>query len=121
MLTAAVESDLGKIVHQYGGPALGVFQMEPMTEEDIHKHYLSRNQYLASVVSNYMTDERGELEWNLAYQILMARIHYRRFVRDLPEPDDVEGLAEVWKMYYNTPKGKGTIKKAIESYQVYAL
>jgi hypothetical protein len=32
---------------------------------------------------------------------------------------DVFKLAEYWKKYYNTPKGKGTVQQFIQSYNKY--
>jgi hypothetical protein len=41
MGTAAQESHLGTYLHQVGGgPAKGIFQMEPATERDLIKNYI---------------------------------------------------------------------------------
>jgi len=118
MLTAAVESKLGTYIKQLGGgPALGIFQMEPLTEQDIHGHFLAYREGLEDIVDSFSTMQPDELEWNLAYQILMARLHYLRVPEPLPDKDDVEGLAKYWKKYYNTNLGKGTVEKAVRAYR----
>ena len=40
MLTAAHESHLGTYLKQKGGPALGIYQMEPATYRDLHENFL---------------------------------------------------------------------------------
>jgi hypothetical protein len=117
MLTAATESHLGTYIRQVGGPARGIFQMEPATEQDIWDNLLFYKPKLATLLYDFDSSADNTLEWNLAYQILMARMHYLRVKEPLPKWDDVEGLAAYWKRYYNTPKGKGTIEKAVADYQ----
>ena len=41
--TAAQESRLGEYIEQVNGPALGIFQMEPKTEIDIFRNFLTYN------------------------------------------------------------------------------
>ena len=121
MLTAAVESQLGYYIKQKHGPALGIFQMEPATAQDIWENYLTYNSRLQEQVEGIHTMAYiKELEWDLKYAILMARIHYLRVPSALPPADDIQGLAWYWKKHYNTIKGKGTVPKAIAAYQRYA-
>ena len=122
MLTAAVESNLGQYIRQKGGgPALGIFQMEPETEEDLCRNYIDYRPELGCLVEDWTGSvfREDELEWNLAYQILMARIHYLRKPEKIPAADDVEGLAIYWKNHYNSYLGKGTVIKAIKKYNKY--
>ncbi|MGA1876446.1 MAG: hypothetical protein ACMUIA_12645, partial [bacterium] len=98
--TAAQESGFGTYLRQISGPALGVFQMEPATEEDIWRNYLRyqerlRNSVVQCTFISFPTP--GALVWNLAYSISMARIKYYRSPDPLPSPDDIEGLAAYWK------------------------
>ncbi len=121
--TAAQESGFGTYLRQLGnGPALGVFQMEPATEKDIWDNYL---QFRAGI-RNRIGDLTGvywpgslHLKGDLIYQIIMARLHYRRVPEALPSPNDIEGLAQYWKQYYNTPEGRGTIREFIHNYFKY--
>jgi len=121
MLTAAVESNLGHYLNQNGGgPARGIFQMEPTTEQDIFDNYLVYNPSLLKKVREYQgLFPEKEMVYNLAYQIIMARIHYLRVPERLPSTDDIEGVADYWKRYYNTYKGKGTVEKAVKKYITY--
>ena len=44
--TAAQESRLGKYLHQINGPALGIYQCEPNTLDDIFNKYLRHRKEL---------------------------------------------------------------------------
>ena len=114
MLTAAVESHVGRYLKGGRGPAMGMFQIEPATEKDIYNHYLYYKTDLAKVVDKFKHDE-------LKYHIILARIIYLRTGLPLPNKNDTVALAKFWKKHYNTYKGKGTVKKAVEAYEVYAL
>jgi hypothetical protein len=121
--TAAQESGFGTYLRQVGGgPALGVFQMEPATERDIWQHWLDFREDLAFEVwatSGVSCSNFRALESNIAYQIAMARIHYRRVKEPLPPHNDISGLARYWKRHYNTPEGKGAEKEFVENYKKY--
>ncbi len=121
MLTAAVESKLGYYIRQIKGPARGIFQMEPATERDLWKNYLEYKDATSDTIKRYDTAADDDLEWNLGYAILMARVHYLRVPSKLPAADDIDRLAHYWKAHYNTYLGAGTTKKAIAAYKRYAL
>ena len=122
--TAAQESRMGTYIKQVGGgPALGIFQMEPATEKDIWVNYLAYKSDLAEKVQE-VTGVHGpsaHLYCNLSYQIAMARIHYLRVPQVLPNRDDVKGLASYWKNYYNTYLGAGKISEFEENYKEMVL
>lgn len=118
MLTAATESLGGRYLHQVGGPALGIYQMEPATCHDIYDNYLKYRPELAKKVALF-GDGYRELPGNLYYATAMARIHYLRRSEPLPPASDVRGLANYWKQYYNTHLGAGTVKQAIGNYKRY--
>ena len=125
MGTAAQESRLGTYLMQVGGgPAQGVFQMEPTTEHDIWYNYIMFKPWIEDAIKKTCRVswrvKEGRLKTDLAYQIAMARIHYLRVPAPLPDPDDIEGLAEYWKRHYNTPLGRGTTREFIENYERYA-
>jgi len=108
--TAITESGL-EYIHQLGnGPALGVYQMEPATATDIWKNYLLYNLPLAEKMNhfNFYFKDQGQLVWNLKYATAMCRIHYLRVKKPLPDENDILGMANYWKKYYNTEKGKGS-------------
>lgn len=124
MMTAATESHLGKYLTQDGGPAAGIFQMEPSTEEDIWDSYLAYRNTLSDKVIDTIGGgglSEFDLRANLTYQIIMARLQYLRVKAPLPEATDIPGMAGYWKDHYNTRSGKGTVEKAIESYEYYVV
>lgn len=118
MLTAAVESNLGTYIKQVNGPAMGIFQMEPATENDIWKNYLVYKPSLKAKVLSLKANQssvKNEMRWNTAYAIAMARLKYYRSPKVLPSSSK-EDLAKMWKEVYNTHLGKGTVEKAIKKY-----
>jgi hypothetical protein len=124
MMSCAVESNLGEFIKQIDGIALGIFQMEQKTEDDIWENYLAYKPKLREKVLQLHGPHiisggpyAQPLAYNLGYQITMARLHYRRFSEPLPFYWNVEGLAQYWKKYYNTKLGKGTVKDAINKYE----
>jgi len=129
MLTAAVESNLGEYIEQVKGPALGIFQMEPATHNDIMDRWLEYApkkvrdnvaKFLDKYMGNISSDEDEDvMQYNLKYAILLARLRYYLVPHALPPHDDIEALAAYWKQYYNTKYGKGTVAKAVEKYNRY--
>lgn len=124
MLTAAQESRLGHYIVQIGGPALGIFQMEPFTHDDIWNNFLKYKpdlaQKLEHMAGTHPVQPGAEvLVYNLKYAAAMARIHYYRVSEALPEHGDVAAMADYWKQYYNTPKGRGTVAEAVHNYHRY--
>ena len=119
LMTAAHESRFGTYLKQIGGPARGVFQMEPTTEQDIWSNFLRYKRPLYTKITRVVpeTSDFDQMSTNLVYQIAMARVHYWRVPEPLPET--TEGCAEYWKKYYNTHKGKGSADSAIMAYNFY--
>ena len=134
MLTAAAESLGGQFLRQVGGgPARGIFQMEPATHNDIWRNYLltsARRAPYADRIRGLVPREALEspegavrditqLATNLGYAAAMCRAHYRRVPAALPPADDIRSLAAYWKAYYNTHLGAGRPEEAIEKYYAY--
>lgn len=128
--TAAAESNMGDYIKQVGGgPALGIYQVEKATHDDIWENYIDyRGDLEQSIRSltitgydalNYFEHEADELIGNLYYATAMARVHYLRVPAALPEATDLDGLAHYWKKYYNTSFGKGTIVHFLKSWSKY--
>lgn len=118
--TAAQESQLGTYLRQINGPALGVFQIEPDTELDIWKNWLVHRHTMADSIYNLSGVTWANplaLETNLAYQIIMARIHYLRVPEPLPHHGDVPAMANYWKAHYNTHLGKGTPEEWVRNFK----
>jgi len=116
--TAAQESSF-ELIHQVGGgPAMGLWQMEPATHSDIVNKYLKYRPELAAKVfraSGCAGLDCNNLIKNLSYACAMARVHYLRVKEPLPV--DLEGQAAYYKQHYNTPGGKGTAKQYIQNFK----
>lgn len=119
--TAIQESRLSYLKQLGGGPAMGPFQMEPATHDDIFENYL---QYQEGLRQRVMAQVRGGFEpdamnmaGNLYYACAMCRVHYRRVREALPPAGDLPGQAAYWKQYYNTPLGRGTEMEYIENWE----
>lgn len=124
MMTAAAETNLGFYIKQIKGPALGIFQMEPATHNDIFENWLvyKSDLFKRAVDSFYnegMSDELN-LMGNLPYQIVMARCHYLRNRAPIPEHWMLGELAKYYKHVWNTHLGDATPEKALRAYLKYA-
>lgn len=103
-----------------GGPALGVYQMEPSTHDDIWLNFLSSREDLDSALRDLFTPADGHIDSSLlelddGYATAMARIHYLRARQVLPPAGRIEAQAAYWKRNYNTALGAGTPEAFIES------
>lgn len=120
--TALQESRLTYLKQLGGGPALGVYQMEPLTHEDIWGNYLKYRDALQDGVFGVsgmpkIIPEPEALIGNLTYATAMARVHYLRVPEILPMVGDLQGQARYWKQHYNTPLGAGTAEEYIENWE----
>lgn len=112
--TAMTETGLRTIIQNGGGPGLGYFQMEPATHNDIWSNYIGAGKH-ADLLSGIrsLTSRPGyvdELGKNPKYAAAMCRIFYLRVREGLPNENNLNGLAQYWKKYYNTDLGKGTVR-----------
>lgn len=120
--TALQESRLEFIKQLGGGPALGLFQMEPATHDDIWTNYLAYRDELADKVKTLAAPTSAnhpspnELIGNLWYAAAMCRIHYMRVPDPLPDAGDVPGMAAYWKEHYNTFEGAGSEEEFEENW-----
>lgn len=114
MGTALQESDGGFYLHQLGqGPALGIFQMEPRTHDDIWTTFLSRRTDLSAKVSSLLLpglNRLGQLAGNLLYAAAMARLLYYRCPEALPAAGDIPSQAAFYKRWYNTAQGAASVE-----------
>lgn len=118
--TALQESNLHYLRQLGDGPALGLYQMEPATHDDIWQNYLAYREGLRDRVSSFLVEGRDRAEqlvWNLAYATVMCRVHYLRVPAPLPDAADIRGLAVYWKQHYNTPLGRGTPEEFVEKFE----
>ncbi|MEE8501003.1 MAG: hypothetical protein V3S27_10560 [Kiloniellales bacterium] len=108
--TALTESGLTWLAQKGGGPALGIFQIEPATHADVWTNYLAYRENLASRVASLASEQPrlGQLVWNLAYATAIARLIYYRRPEPLPAAADLAGLARYWKAHFNSALGAGS-------------
>lgn len=124
IFTCAAESNGGRYLKQTGGPALGIYQMEPDTHTDLWQNYIikSNHSLLTIMINNFscgrMPDEE-RLIYDLRYASAMTRIYYARVKAPLPKSDDVSALWRYYKHYYNTLNGKAEPAHAISAYQAF--
>ena len=118
--TAIQESNL-QFRRQFGdGPARGLFQMEPVTHDDIWANFLKFNAGLSAKVASFLGGggpSADAMENNDLYATAMARAHYRRVPAALPAADDIVAMGAYWKVHYNTLLGAGTAQEFIDHYQ----
>lgn len=110
--TALVESGCRRLVQDGGGPALGLWQMEPFTHDDIWNTFLPGGRMngvvtaLLSMRGNW-PPASGQMTGNAFYACAMARLKYYRAPDPLPAASDAAGMCGLWKRIYNTSLGAG--------------
>jgi len=118
--TAIVESGLTYLKQHGDGPALGLWQVEPATHDDLYTNFLNFRPKLGSKLielraAGLSLDEN--LATNLMYGAAVCRLCYHRKPDALPEAGDIEGQASFWKQHYNTIFGAGTVSKYVYKVQ----
>lgn len=123
IFTCAAESQGGKYLHQLKGPALGIYQCEPATHQDLWVNFLfQRHDFMSRLQLNFnvvQIPEPSRLIYDLRYATAICRLHYRRFPDELPHREDIEAIWEYYKNLYNTPKGKAKKDKCIKAYEAF--
>ena len=99
-------------LRQISGPALGFFQCEPSTMDDVWENYVSYRSPLKVKLweLGYKEDDRMSFLCNIAVQAAFCRLQYKRDRHPLPHKSDLLAQAEYWKRVYNTVLGKGTVE-----------
>ncbi|GBQ91007.1 hypothetical protein [Gluconobacter albidus] len=114
MGTMLVESGGVYLQQAGGGPAVGLWQMEPVTHDDCWENWLcapgrSRQATALRQMIGYLAPSAALMIWNLKYAAGMARIRYQRVSAPLPAADDAQALCAYWKTHYNTAGGGGAV------------
>ena len=121
MRTGAVESLYQNIEQQSeNSPAVGFFQVEQATADDIWHNYLmfrktSMLPLVEQVTGHRFADgpwNRFQIMSNIALQVALCRLKYLRVPH--PIPKSVNAQAEYWLKYYNGG-GHGTVDRFIEA------
>ena len=104
-----------------GGPARGIYQMEGATHNDIWANFLRYKPELSKQVKSLSVfpnaQKAEELVWNDNYATAMCRVHFYRYVKQLPDEGKIAEQAAIWKKYYNTHLGKGTVEKYMKDWR----
>jgi len=115
--TAAIESKCGYYIKQVGGPALGIWQMEPATELDIWGHCDALNHDEFNELVGLMlpqTHEEADADAMMIapmYACAMARLKYSMDTAPLPSCDNLRAVYDYYKRIYNTHAGASTYEK----------
>jgi len=121
MATAAQESNLGEFIVQLCGPAMSIYQIEPVTFTDLWDYVVKKGLHDTILkfcnFKNYPHAE--EMIYNLRFASIMARIFYSRFPDKLPDVGDCDGLWEIYKKRWNTESGKAKKYDFINNYNKY--
>ena len=120
IFTCANESLGGTYIKQVKGPALGIYQMEPTTYNDIWQNYIMKRPSLMMILAtnfnaHLMPDEQ-RLMYDLRFATAMARIHYARVTEFLPSALCIDAIWSYYKKYYNCG-GAAQKSVAILNYQ----
>lgn len=120
LFTCATESEGGTYLHQIKGPALGIYQMEPATYNDIWQNFVMGKAMLKlQLIHNFgcmAMPSEDRLIYDLRFATAMCRIHYDRNPDALPKANDVDAIWNYYKMYYNTSAGKAEYHEAVNAY-----
>ncbi len=113
LCTAAIESKCGYYIKQIGGPALGIWQMEPDTESDILLNCdaikVNGNRWLQGL--GLCATNQLWLTVSPMYACAMARLKYSMDKEPLPDRHDIKAVYDYYKRIYNTPAGSSTYEK----------
>lgn len=120
IFTCATESLGGTYLKQINGPALGIYQMEPATHNDIWQNYIYENQkILMKLMTTFRCNVFPPEEWliyDLRYATAMTRLFYDRIKEPLPSAKDIDDIWSYYKQYYNTPLGAAQKDESIKRY-----
>lgn len=121
MVTGEIESGYKYINQLNNGPAKGFWQIEPTTHIDLWENFLRFNPKLASQISHITgihpsKENHNALVWNLAYSLCMARMVYYRQDFHLPNFEDVTGMWNIYKTFYNSREGKSNFTQFVSAH-----
>lgn len=96
------------------GPALGFWQMEPATHDDMWTNFIRYHPDLKKPLSALAggNPSAQALVTNPVYAAAMCRVHLFRQPDALPPSGDAAAWAAYWKQHYNTPGGAGVAEQA---------
>jgi len=126
--TSSTESNFTLRDQLGGGPAKGLFQMEPNTAKSIYNDFLKFRPKTYSKLMEIVfklgsapffipTDDELKhlLRWYDDYAFVMERLRYLWIRAAIPE--DLTEIAKYYKLWYNTPQGKGSPEKFLADWK----
>lgn len=114
LVATGIQESRLRALRQYGGPARGLFQMEPATFNDLLDNFVKHRHGLDAKVRQLLAPwptPLVQLQTNLSFAAAMARILYFRAPEPMPAAGDLESMAKFYKLRYNTPLGAATVKQ----------
>jgi len=116
--TALAESRLTFLVQHDGGPARGIYQMEPDTRRWLTLEYLPhRRPQIAGRIRALKTEGTPpdqEIVWNFAWATALCRARYMTTANPLPEAGNLDALGDYWVRHYNRG-GAGTVAHFVDA------
>lgn len=123
IFTCATESLGGFYLKQLTGQALGIYQMEPETYNDIWENFVKGSNSILSRLSLNFDLHSMPSELRLVYDLRFAtaitRLHYYRVKDKIPEASDLEGIWDYYKTHYNTTMGAANKGGAMSAYKMF--
>lgn len=117
--TALAESRLVYRRQLGGGPARGLFQIEPATFRDIYGRYLVAKPGLLAACNGLLephAEPWAQVETNDRFACAIARCRY--LMDKAPVPWDAAGQAEYHKRVYNTASGPADPAETLRWFQM---
>lgn len=105
--TGCVESRFKYLAQIGGGPALGWFQCERLTHDDMWRNFIAHRAELRDRLRRLCEglERHHALVAFPQYAAAMCGVHYLRDRRALPAAGDAQGMAAMHKQAYNTALG----------------
>jgi len=116
--TGMAESGYRALEGYGANPAIGFWQVEPVTMYDTIDNYINYRPELKTKIYALGYDDKDaemRLMSNLSLQVAFCRLKYRRDRYPLPKVVNIEAQAKYWKRVYNSELGRGTVKHFIEA------
>ena len=104
---------------------IGIYQMQRGTYDDIWSRKINDKVAIKARIRLMLGYEGKPPAERMATDMTLATIMTRLFYAAIPNPllasDDIRGIGEYWKRYYNTALGKGTVDEFVTNYRKYVI